>query len=459
MRKNIKNIILLIASCLALATSCVEKFEAPSVDDGSERYVSFNFEIAPVSTTFTKAEDINTEELDSFIDRLDVYEYDKDGNFIQHHTWENEGGLDFSTINFVKYDTYGNTHWWLFFANLHEDTANYLAQLEASEITTLPKGIIPLEPGNFRLHKPIMAGCQYSDFKKDESKTVTLYRYLTRIEIDKITADFDDESLMNADVQVKRIAITNYPNALRLIERESFSEWGPYDQMFLGTGYTMFSDPAFGNLYTMENSCNYWSEIFTEYIDGNYVWNDYYEDSGRVLSLAQYGGEGLLAQDYPYYLSDNEDLDKGVMVIDAEGDQLTASCHVFEDSEGILCSSTNAAISHSMEVNKVLYTIPVKWTSYNNLLDDLKYQDETQKLVIEVEINSTPYFYIISLRQLNANMIYRVSNITLKGLGSEYSNIYIKKYESSVASMPVAEWSSLENVTVEVGYKSDSEIY
>ncbi len=444
---------------MTLATSCIEKFENPSGNDTCDRRVSFNFEIAPVSTTFTKAENINADELDSFIDRIDMYEYDKDGNFIQHLTWEDESGLDLSTLNCVSYDTYGNKHWWLFFANLHEDTANYLAQLQAEEITNMPKGVIPLEPGNFRLHKPIMAGCQYSEFKKDESKTVTLHRYLTRIEIDNITADFDDESLMNADVKVKRIAITNYPNALLLIAREGFSDWSTSYQMFLGLGYTMFSDPAFGNLYKMVTDCNYWSKIYVEYTDNGSIWNDYYEDSGRILSLDQYGGSGLLANDYPYYLNDNEDLDKGMMAIDAEGDQLTASCHVFEDSEGILCSSTDATISHSMEVNKVFYTVPVKWGSYGRLIGELSSQDETQKLVIEVEINGTPYFYIMSLRQLNANMIYRVSNITLKGIGSEYSNIYIKKYESSVSSASVAEWSSLDDVSVDVGYKSDTEIY
>ena len=52
-----------------------------------------------------------------------------------------------------------------------------------------------MEAGNFRLHKPIMTGTADADFKKDESVTVTLYRYLTRIEIEKITADFDDASL------------------------------------------------------------------------------------------------------------------------------------------------------------------------------------------------------------------------------------------------------------------------
>ncbi len=449
----------MIAGCLALATSCVEKFETPSVNDGNERCISLNFEIAPVSTTFTKAEDINANELDTCIDRLDVLEYDEEGNMIAHETWENAAGLDLSTVNFVRYDTYGNKHWWIFFANLHEDTANYLATLHADEITTMPKGVIPLEPGNFRMHKPIMAGCQYANFEKDESKTVILYRYLTRIEIGQITADFDDETLMDADVQVKRIAITNYPNALRLIAREKFSSWGTSDQMFLGTGYTMFSDPGFGNLYTMDNDCNYFSEIFSEYHEDGFTFNDYYEDSGRILSLSQYGGKGLLANDYPYYLNNNEDLDPGIMVVDTEGDQLTASCHTFADSEGILCSSSDASLSRSMTVNKVFYTIPVKWSSYGKLIGELRYQDETQKLVIEVEINGTPYFYIISLRQLNANMIYRVSNITLKGIGSEYSNIYIKKYEGSVASASVAEWSSLDNVTVDVGHKSDTEIY
>ena len=86
---------------------------------------------------------------------------------------------------------------------------------------------------------------------------------------------------------------------------------------------------------------------------------------------------------------------------------------------------------------------------------DIKNQDDTQKLVIEVDIDGIPYFYIISLYELNAGMIYKVGNINLRSIGSEYSNKYEQKYEVKGAVTEIADWSETELAKMNVGYTVD----
>ena len=372
-----------------------------------------------------------------------MYEFDKAGDMLRHEVWKDPGGLDLTTVNPKSYDSNGNKHTWVFVANLDEDSAEYLAGLNADEIGEMPTGIIPLEAGNFRLHKPVMCGCNYSNFTKNETKTVTLYRYLTRIEISSITADFDDESLFDKDVKINRIAIVNYPNALRLLDKSATKVNGNYQDV-LGTGYTKFIDPALGNLLKMNNDCNNWE-----------MNSSYFDDDEGILDLTEFGGKGKLSYQYDYIINNNRLAPKGELIIDAAGDQLTASLHEFSENEGVLSSSSIAGLNHSLEVNKVFYTVPVARNSHSNLFGDIKYQDDTQKLVIEVTIDDIPYFYIISLYELNAGMIYKVGNINLRSIGSEYSNKYEQKYEVKGAVTEIADWSETELAKMNVGYTVD----
>lgn len=405
--------------------------------------VAFNLEVEPVTYTMTRAENINADETDEFIDRIDMYEFDKAGDMLRHEVWKDPDGLDLTTVNPKSYDSNGNKHTWVFVANLDEDSAEYLAGLNADEIGEMPTGIIPLEAGNFRLHKPVMCGCNYSNFTKNETKTVTLYRYLTRVEISSITADFDDESLFDKDIKINRIAIVNYPNALRLLDKSATKVNGNYQDV-LGTGYTKFIDPALGNLLKMNNDCNNWE-----------MNSSYFDDDEGILDLTEFGGKGKLSYQYDYIINNNRLAPKGELIIDAAGDQLTASLHEFSENEGVLCSSSIAGLNYSLEVNKVFYTVPVARNSHSNLFGDIKYQDDTQKLVIEVTIDDIPYFYIISLYELNAGMIYKIGNINLKSIGSEYSNKYEQKYEVKGAVTEIADWSETELAEMNVGYTVD----
>ena len=434
-----------VIATIALAVSaCVKDLAIPSKNSEELFEVGFNLRIEPVTYTMTKAENINADELDDFIDRIDMYEYNKAGVLFRHEVWKDSDGLDISTVNPKSYDSSNNKHTWVFVANLDDDSAKYLARLNADEIGEMPTGIIPLEAGNFILHKPLMCGCNYSNFTKDETKTVTLYRYLTRIEISSITADFDDESLFDKDVKLKRIAIINYPNALRLLDESATTVYGNYQDV-LGVGFTIvIGKPAFGNLKKIDNDCNNWE--FN---------SSYFDDSEGILDLSEFGGKGKLSSQYDYIINNNRLAPKGELIIDAAGDQLTASAHVFGADEGILCSSTDGTLSHRFDVNKVFYTVPVVRQVSSQLYGDVQYQDDLQKLVIEVAIDGTNYFYIISLDNLIAGMIYKVGNINLKSIGSEYSNKYEQKYEVRGAVTEIADCSESELDEMNVGYTVD----
>ena len=432
---------------MASATSCEQDVSVIPDKPDEVCQVGFKFRVEPVTYTMTRAENIDSDETDDFIDRIDMYEYNKDGDMIRHEFWHDSEGLDLSTINPKSYDLYDNDHTWVFLANLDPDSAEYLAGLNADEIGNMPTGIIPLSAGNFRLHKPIMGGTAEADFRKDETISVVLYRYLTRIEISNIKADFDDLSLYDKEIIIKKIALTNYTNALRLLN-SSAKDVGGSDQNVLGVGYTKFSNPAFGNLYHMENSCNEWE-----------MKNSRFEDGKNSLDLSQYGGKGKLLKQYPYILNRNMKLQKGELHLDAEYDQYIASVHEFAENEGILCSSTDKTLSHTVTVDKVFYTIPVEWHFISILYGSLTSQDDIQKLVIEVDLDGTSYFYIISLCELNAGMIYKVGTINLKSLGSEYSNIYEEKVdpnnEAAATISGVGEWSETELSEMNVGYTVD----
>ena len=72
-----------VIATIALAVSaCVKDLAIPSKNSEELFEVGFNLRIEPVTYTMTKAENINADELDDFIDRIDMYEYNN-GKFIK----------------------------------------------------------------------------------------------------------------------------------------------------------------------------------------------------------------------------------------------------------------------------------------------------------------------------------------------------------------------------------------
>ena len=88
-------------------------------------------------------------------------------------------------------------------------------------------------------------------------------------------------------------------------------------------------------------------------------------------------------------------------------------------------------------------------------------QDDTTKLVIEVEIDGKTYFYPYRAMNLQPNSIYKVRNISLRGIGSDYSNFYVKKYSGEISPVTITGWDELEVSNIDMGYKDypGTEIY
>lgn len=85
----------------------------------------------------------------------------------------------------------------------------------------------------------------------------------------------------------------------------------------------------------------------------------------------------------------------------------------------------------TIDVNKTLTGLVANYTSAPKPLNVGIYdQDNTLKLVIEVEVDGTTMFYPIQILQPQPNTLYRIENITLKGAPSPYCNVYPVSYDA-----------------------------
>ncbi|MBO5562232.1 MAG: hypothetical protein J5939_00770 [Bacteroidales bacterium] len=441
------SIILGVLAAVA-ATSCnKESPEGPAGKDGlCSVTISIGMERPVVLTT--KADAYSASEEDDFIDRLDMFEYDNTGVLVNRKTWENPSGLDLSSVSYTGYSEYNKRRYWLFMANFDEESVEFLASLDGTQIGRAPYSVIPLEAGNFRLHKPLMGGGASYQFSKDGTTTATLYRYMTKFELGTITADFDDSGYLESDVKLKKIAITHVPNFLRPFYR-SVTNVFDHSQIPLGLGYSYPNGgkgSSIGNLGTYNTGVN--SDVRGYTATGTFNPGDY-------------GATGALDADFTYAYNYNKGAAKGVLTTDAPGDMLTATTHTFGASEGILCKSNDEDWPHTYSINKVLYTIPWYRYQYGYLWGTESSQDDTQKMVFQIEIDGKDYFYIIPMRELEANMIYKLNNISIKGLGSEYCNFYPRKYAGEINPISVAGWTDCEIDNIDMGYKDylGTEIY
>ena len=218
-------LLFLFAGAAAILLASCNKEPGPGSPGDGQAGITVRFKTAEPLTIQTKAETIGTG-TDDIVDRLDVYvykNYDQDQK--AHFVSADPAGLDLDEVAFTDYDIYNTKYAFIALANLDEATANYLAGLTKDQIKSYNGGLIPLSAGNYRAHRPIMGGtgtCSvgrdyYSSRPDDGNRDVeiTLYRYVARIDIEKITADFVDASMMNQDVIVKSIAWINQVNVLR----------------------------------------------------------------------------------------------------------------------------------------------------------------------------------------------------------------------------------------------------
>lgn len=438
-----KRITIILGVLAAIAAASCNK-ESPERSAGADGLCSVTINIgmeSPIVFT-TKADSYNAAEEDDFIDRLDMFEYDKDGILIGRKTWKDASGLDLSSIRYKVYSSKNVYKTFVFLANFDEESMDYFGSLSGTDIGSNTKAVLPLEAGNFRMHRPLMGGAVRYDFRWDGKVEVALYRYMTKFEIGTVTADFIDRSYLGGDVKLKKIAIIHAPNFIRPVQKTAQRISFGSDSV-LGAGYSYPSggkSPSIGNLEHFSTAVN--RDVSNGSAEGEF-------------NLTSYGASGKLAGDFPYAYNYNMGAAKGVLITDAPGDMYTATVHEFGPLEGILCKSDDEGWPHSCAVNRVFYTFPWYRNAYGYLWGDHDSQDDTQKMVFQIEIDGTDYFYIIPMRELEANMVYRLSNISIKGLGSEYCNFYPRRYAGEINPISVAGWTETEIDDMNVGYKDD----
>ena len=229
---------------------------------------------------------------------------------------------------------------------------------------------------------------------------------------------------MTRDVKVKSIFIAQVPNMLRLITCNA-KDVLDGQQSVIGSNSNIPSSSqlnAFGGATSVNNSIN--DNLTNSWGGGNFT----------LVSAAAYGD---CSGSFPYIYNNNYQQAEGVVVHDAPGDMGTATYHAFGAGEAVLCVNGNSSVSHVATINKSLFSIPCKYASYSPNTGGYSTQDYTQKLVIEVDINGTSYFYAIWLMYFNCNHVYNIENITLKGLGTRYANVFYARVASNISELNV----------------------
>lgn len=430
---------------LALLASCSKGLDVPDVgDDGEMHKVSFTFSVAPSAEVETKGDAIGTGN-DDFIERIDLFEYDKStGELLNYKKWYEPTGIDIDTLSYTTYGPLGLYRVYAVLVNFDDTSINYYKTLNAAQIGNRQSGIVPTSLGLIKLHRPVMGGVQYIRFEKDETRNITLYRYISKFEIEKVTADFDDPQLFNSDVKLRSISFTGVPNFIRPFAKDLKTVSADSYQNVYGLGVAWSSGTYFGGI-------NSGSTTFND-VEENY-WVDFKEGD---YSPGDFGATGVLAQRFKYTKNDNICKAAGELNIDLTGDFREMVHHQFGATEGILASSTDPTMSHEYNTNIQLYTINYDRSSHSYLYaEKWEYQDNSQKLVIELEIDGETNFYIVRANGLIPNNIYKIHNIVIKGRGSEYSNTYLKKVgtKSSVATSPISGLQEIE--CIELGCEWD----
>ena len=429
--------IILLAGIIIGLSSCVKDNIVPP-DNGTEdiKTVTFNFNIKEQDDKCTKSINIGTY-ADDEIERMDIYVYGDDNILIDHlsYTGDNLDGMTYQESL-----PQSNKRVYLFIANLDETCAQYLEQNTSKQLANW-YGYIPYSI-NYKPNRPIMGGSASASFYNDEEITVDLYRYTYRIEVGNITADFDDETLMNKDIYIKRVVLTNTYNIFP-VENGTFPS-------ITGTAESLF-----GSIRTFD------FELFGGGNTGYMPGYDAFALSGTYTLGARTVPEELSGE-YPYLLNDNDYVkEKGILTVDVTGDMYEATVCEFdtEAGEGQICSSTDASISNVVAVNKAFYGICGSVYTTREMIWGIDNQDSTIKLVVEVSIDGDTYFYPIQVNYPQPNTVYQVQNITLKGWGSEYSNFYVPNKDASMATRLI-DWNNNTIEDIPVGYKSDfDEIY
>ena len=444
-----RKIIHVISSLVILAAgvSCVKEIPGQAGNDGNMevgtqmRTVTFMLNVS--SPTQTKAVGIAGLDEDT-IHRIDVYEWDSN----RYIYWDGKPKhyvLTSTEIQNGVFHAQNPTNaqkGYLFYANLSPQIAEKIADTAGRSLYDLK---IRSCDWYTETNGIPMGGELFVQFDADKSVDLSLERFFFRIDVGEIKADFEDPSWFDRDIFVKNIALINVPNIMTPIGGYSsyFEQSNAGEYIFGDWATATENQPFFGGLEKV-NVGNSWS--YDTYYS---CWNP---NTGNSVNSVSF-----LMNRHDSYTS------AGVMNIDATGVWATNTLHSYDidNGEGRLCSSTNPSLSHVLTVNKSFYGMQgnLKYGIYGTL-SSKDNQNYYTKLVVELSVDGTTYFYPIQVYRPQHNTAYRINRITLKSAGSEYANFFEIKIAAEV-DISVEEWGTATINNVDLGYKdySGSQIY
>ena len=421
---------------LAAGASCNKEAPGHDIDEGKaqqEALCTVRFSLN-MDGAGTKAVDIGSL-ADGGITRIDVFEYDSSSMPTQHISLTAD---ELESKSFHLQQKYGTIRSYLVLANLPEELAGQIAALSIAQMKRQRFRWADLFDGT---HIPI-GGTAYVSYNSDMTVSIPLRRYMYRVDVGQVKVDFDDETWMGKDVFVKNIALINVPAAPFLMcVNYSYQLASPLTALF-GNALTIKEDePIFGNL------------------DAGYAGWEVANIDATGSCLLPDGSSVSIKRNMNF----NMEKSPGVLYLNAEGALRTATVQTYDTGagEGRVCSSTDASQSHTLNVGKSFYA----WAGCNTygqypLLTIYIYQNAYPKLVIELSVDGQSYFYPIQMYYPQPNTVYTIDRITLRSMGSDYSNFYEKQFGMDV-SLSVSEWNDVEIENIDAGYSDDhkTEIY
>ena len=366
------------------------------------------------------------------LNRLDLYifyENDPSQNF--HITLEPDPtGVTSYTLSAPKDERAGI----LAFGNLDEDTAEFLEGKTLDQLynENNPEAWLVLSAGNFAYDGIMMAGANMYDFKEDGIIDIQLKRLMFRVDIKKLTVDFDDDELKGKEVKVRNIVLANcfnYYVPLHSNSRGHFYTW------YLFFGQEKELEGAFGGV-------EYGFDYYRNRPDG-------WDPAGSFTV----DGPGKLNGIFPYVLNNNWQKPKGSLNIDAEGilKDMTVQTYDTASEDGLIVSSgDNSDTPHVMTVDRCFYGLLGAGHFYGTITSDFDKQTLTPRLIVELLIDGQSSFYPIEISMPQPNTIYEIENITIRSAGSEYSNFYEKKYNVQ-CSVSIVPWQNIDVPNINVG--------
>ena len=342
------------------------------------------------------------------VDRLDVFYFDSKGAPIDHKTFVGNDVLS-NRLSFTMKE--GSSIFFTFFANLPEELAGYLSHMSRGQM--LSYAVFPLEEMD-RLDYPIMCATKSVYFSKDQDVSIELYRYTYSIEVGKITADFEVDSMRNKEIFIKRIVLTNCANKCDLIyysnndsPQSLYGNQKNFDYDIFGGGNTGYAPGQAVNSGGGSFSLGYdgiieeWSRNYKNMLN-----NNVYNSTANHISISSTGA----ASDHTIITFDNN---SGIGIIGVMDD-----------------NSLETVIS----VGKRVTGLPANYDAPMPMNRGTSAQDNTPKLVIEVLVDGQTLFYPIQIAAPQPNTLYRIDNIILKGAPSPYCNCYPPVYDLSTGT-------------------------